>query len=82
MSAFLFLFFLNLAVDCGSLSSPINGSMQGSLTVFPSMVEFACDRGFTLEGSSLRRCQANATWSGDSTHCRGRFFLPLSIAML
>lgn len=74
--------FVNLAVDCGTLPLPTNGSLQGSLTVFPSIVEFACDRGFILEGSSIRRCQANASWSGESTHCRGRFCLPLSIAML
>ncbi|XP_068694975.1 sushi, von Willebrand factor type A, EGF and pentraxin domain-containing protein 1-like isoform X1 [Montipora foliosa] len=58
------------AVDCGLLSPPRNGSVRGSLTIFPNVIDFACDRGFTLEGSPLRWCQANATWSGKTTSCK------------
>ena len=59
------------AVDCGLLSPPRNGSVRGSLTVFPNVIDFACDRGFTLEGSPSRWCQANATWSGKTASCKG-----------
>lgn len=67
--------FLNiaLAVDCGVLLAPLNGSLHGSLTTFPNLVEFSCDEGFLLEGSYERRCQANTTWSGQTTFCRGAF---------
>lgn len=71
-----------LAVDCGTLSAPLNGSVQGSVTTFPNVLQLGCDRGFTLEGSNVRKCQANATWSGRTTFCKGVefvscLFLPL-----
>lgn len=67
-----FLFFYSLvAVDCGPLSVPINGSSFGDSTVFPNNVLFKCDPGFNLNGSSTRMCQANATWSGLAVICVG-----------
>lgn len=65
------LYFL-LAVDCGPLSDPINGSSYGDFTVFPNSVLFKCDAGFNLGGSSARMCQANGTWSGLAAACVGR----------
>ena len=62
---------INLAVDCGRLSAPRNGTLQGSATIFPNVLEFSCDLGFTLGGSAVRKCQANATWSGKRAICRG-----------
>jgi len=67
----LFMCFILPAVDCGSLGVPQNGSLQGSLTVFPNVIKFSCDEGFLLRGSSSRVCQANRTWSGTLTHCEG-----------
>jgi len=61
-----------LAVDCGPLSDPINGSSYGDSTVFPNSVLFKCDAGFNLNGSSARMCQANGTWSGLAAACVGR----------
>ena len=60
-----------LAVDCGPLSVPMNGSSSGNVTVFPNSVQFKCDHGFILHGSVIRRCQANGTWSGFQTLCSG-----------
>ena len=62
---------INLAVDCGELCAPLNGSLQGSATTFPNVLEFSCDVGFILGGSAVRKCQANATWSGNTAICRG-----------
>ncbi|XP_015755011.1 PREDICTED: sushi, von Willebrand factor type A, EGF and pentraxin domain-containing protein 1-like isoform X2 [Acropora digitifera] len=56
-------------VDCGAIDVPINGSLKGSKTVFPNSIQFACDSGFTLWGSTVRTCQANGTWDGIETHC-------------
>lgn len=64
-----------VAVDCGPLAVPINGSLKGSLTTFPSVITFECDRGFRMKGSSSRRCQANRRWSGTPTSCEGMFLL-------
>lgn len=59
------------AVDCGSLSVPVNGSSSGDSTVFPNSMLFYCDTGFILSGSTVRTCQPNATWSGSPTTCSG-----------
>lgn len=63
-----------LAVDCGTLRAPLNGSIQGSVSTFPNVLDFCCDNGFILEGSAVRKCQANATWSGTTTFCKGALF--------
>ena len=39
--------------------SPLNGSWSGDQTVFPNYLQFSCDPGFFLVGSSRRLCQAN-----------------------
>ena len=65
--------FFFLAVDCGALSAPMNGSSSGDSTVFPNSVLFDCDSGFILNGSYKRFCLANGTWSGLQTVCSGTF---------
>ncbi|KAJ7383495.1 hypothetical protein OS493_027659 [Desmophyllum pertusum] len=57
------------AIDCGSLSAPMNGSSSGDTTVFPNSIHFNCDPGFILNGSAIRMCQTNGTWSGFETLC-------------
>ena len=61
-----------LAVECGQLEIPVNGSRQGSLTTFPNTIKFECDEGFILHGSRYRVCQANRTWSGVAAKCIGK----------
>ena len=64
--------FTLVAVNCGGLSSPMNGSISGNLTVYPNIVTFSCDAGFILRGSSVRKCQSNGTWDGYETTCEGK----------
>lgn len=63
------------AKDCGILSVPLNGSLAGSETIFPNEVTFSCDEGFILNGSSVRRCLSNGSWSGIQTSCEGELAL-------
>ena len=72
----LFFYFCS-AVDCGILPVPLNGSIQGSVSTFPNVLEFSCDNGFTIVGSVVRKCQANATWSGRTAFCKGAYFVCL-----
>ena len=59
------------AIDCGPLRSPTNGSVFGLKTIYPNLLRFECEEGFTLNGSPVRNCQANGTWSGEDTFCQG-----------
>lgn len=59
------------AKDCGILSVPLNGSLTGSETTFPNEVTFSCDDGFILNGSSVRHCLSDGSWSGIQTSCEG-----------
>ena len=63
------------AKDCGILSVPMNGSLTGSDTTFPNEVTFSCDEGFILNGSSVRRCLSDGSWSGIQTSCEGKLAL-------
>ena len=67
-------FFLLIAVDCGSLPDPKNGKKTvETRTTFGGRAEFRCrSKGFSLDGSKLRFCQANGNWSGKPTSCRGK----------
>lgn len=60
------------AKNCGALAVPLNGSIAGRETTFPNTVTFSCDEGFLLNGSTVRRCQADGSWSGADTSCEGK----------
>lgn len=61
----------SIAKDCGALAVPLNGSTTGRKTTFPNTVTFSCHEGFLLNGSTVRRCQADGSWSGTETSCEG-----------
>ena len=61
-----------LAVDCGLLQRPNNGTKVGNKTTFLNEVSFFCNKGFYMLGSSKRTCQADKQWSGVKTFCRGK----------
>jgi deleted-in-malignant-brain-tumors protein 1 len=60
-----------VAVDCGRLSRPRNGSISLAKTTFRSLVHFSCDDSLILKGSVSRMCQSNGKWSGTEAHCLG-----------
>ena len=59
------------AVDCGQISAPVNGSITGDKSTYPSYVDIYCDQGFVLRGSHRRKCQANGQWNGTDASCAG-----------
>ena len=61
-----------IAMNCGPLDVPLNGSLTGNETTFPNEVSFSCDKGFILNGSTTRSCQADGAWGGVLTMCKGK----------
>lgn len=59
-----------LAVNCGALPKPDNGSVDVPSTTFESQATYACDPNFGMVGDATRTCQANGTWSGSAPTCK------------
>ena len=64
-----------VAVDCGQPQTLRNGSIVGVNTVFPSVMYLSCHEGFLLRGASQIQCEANGSWSKNSSFCEGNFFI-------
>lgn len=64
-----------VAVDCGQPPTLRNGSIVGVNTVFPSVMYLSCHEGFLLRGASQIHCEANGSWSKNSSFCEGNFFM-------
>jgi formylglycine-generating enzyme required for sulfatase activity len=60
-----------LPVDCGELTAPGNGTMNGTGTTLGSVRTFGCEAGFTVTGSASRTCGADGLWSGALAVCQG-----------
>uniref|UniRef100_A0A8D2QJ77 p-selectin n=1 Tax=Zonotrichia albicollis TaxID=44394 RepID=A0A8D2QJ77_ZONAL len=64
------------AIKCSALTTPKMGQaacshVHGDFT-FGSRCAFSCQKGFVLKGLESRECTALGTWTGDSTHCKGK----------
>ena len=67
---------LFLILDCGSLTSPENGSVRYSTgTTYQSVASFNCSTGYTISTNSTRTCKADKTWSNVTPYCtiKGKF---------
>ena len=59
-----------MPVDCGGLGDPDNGQVVTSGgTILGSVAIYICNDGFNLDGSSMRTCQPDGTWSGNEPTC-------------
>ena len=70
------------ALDCGVLSSPLNGNVTiiGG-TVYPNgQAIYNCDIGYNLNGSMNRSCLVNG-WSGDDPMCESKKRKSLSLSL-
>ena len=66
------LFPLFVAVDCGTLTSPVNGQVTHTAgTTFGQTATYSCNTGYNLVGDSSRTCQATGEWSGNASACQG-----------
>ncbi|MBI5498035.1 MAG: choice-of-anchor D domain-containing protein [Deltaproteobacteria bacterium] len=56
-------------VDCGSLTSPTNGTVSVPTTTFAATATYACNTGYNISGSSTRTCGTGGVWSGSAPSC-------------
>ena len=60
------------AVDCGTLTNPVNGQVSHSGgTTFEQTATYSCNAGYGLVGDNTRTCQATRVWSGSAPTCQG-----------
>ncbi|XP_024115115.1 beta-2-glycoprotein 1 [Oryzias melastigma] len=55
---------------CPYPDPPAHGELYYEDTVYLSTINYTCDEGYTLNGSSTAVCQANATWSTPAPECK------------
>ena len=61
-----------IAVNCGTLSDPVNGRVDTSSgTAFRAVATYTCNTGYILDGSSRRTCGANKQWNFVQPTCKG-----------
>ena len=65
--------YLNTAVQCPPIGSPVNGSLLISGTgVYQDTALYVCEDGLNLVGVSERVCQSDGTWSGSAPTCQSK----------
>lgn len=61
------------SITCPSLPIPTNGDKRGCedtvSELYDTLCSFYCNVGYSLVGSSVRRCLENGTWSGETSLC-------------
>lgn len=66
--------FVCSAITCPSLPIPKHGQKVGCIDPvwepYDTHCSFACQAGYSLLGSSVRRCLQNSTWSGVASSCQ------------
>ncbi|XP_062510209.1 uncharacterized protein LOC134186269 [Corticium candelabrum] len=56
-------------IYCSPLEEIQKGERMGDETICSASVEFKCDTGYRLSGSSIRTCLEDRTWSGQQPTC-------------
>lgn len=70
----------SLVLKCQKLTVPEHGyfvKRKPCDTVRYTACGIRCEVGYTLTGTSIRLCQNNGTWSGDSPSCQGSYVAPI-----
>ncbi|XP_078667428.1 sushi, von Willebrand factor type A, EGF and pentraxin domain-containing protein 1-like [Branchiostoma floridae x Branchiostoma belcheri] len=56
-------------MQCQSLTVPTNGALSTTATSYQTVVNFTCNTGYVLNGTTNTTCQADATWSNTVPTC-------------
>ena len=63
--------FSHTVVSCGDPGSLVNGFRIGDKFTYEELVIYDCNAGYKLQGSIVRKCEANGQWSGSTASCVG-----------
>lgn len=63
--------FSHAVVSCGDPGSLANGFRIGDKFTYEERVIYDCNAGYKLQGSIIRKCEANGQWSGSTSSCVG-----------
>ena len=58
-------------IECDLLPHPPNGQVIVTGTEEGGVAVYICDEGFVLEGTPIRECGSDGTWSGEEPTCEG-----------
>ncbi|XP_076346234.1 sushi, von Willebrand factor type A, EGF and pentraxin domain-containing protein 1-like isoform X1 [Tachypleus tridentatus] len=58
-----------IRITCPQPVDPTNGQVYGDHHRYGDTVQYACDKGFRLEGMIERTCLPDGIWSGDKPQC-------------
>uniref|UniRef100_A0A665UU47 Sushi domain-containing protein n=1 Tax=Echeneis naucrates TaxID=173247 RepID=A0A665UU47_ECHNA len=59
------------AITCGHPGNPTSGRTNGSEFNLNDVVNFTCNRGYTLSGNARAQCRLNGQWSSPLPVCKG-----------
>jgi hypothetical protein len=63
-------------VTCTGAVAPANGTVSSSSAAFGDSITFACNAGYTLAGTAMATCQANAMFSSAAPSCTPNACMP------
>lgn len=58
-----------VVVDCGSLTSPLQGYVLIAESTFGSIANYSCFEGYELDGNMTRTCLECGNWTGNDPMC-------------
>ncbi len=67
-------FSISVVINCGDPGVPANGLRYGEDFTIGQNISFQCQPGYRMEedGSPVRTCTQNGTWSGNMPLCTGK----------
>ncbi|XP_019851357.1 PREDICTED: uncharacterized protein LOC100634273, partial [Amphimedon queenslandica] len=56
-------------VNCGDPGTPTNGSSNGSVYTYNSVVSYQCISGYSISGADTLSCLSTGSWNGSVPYC-------------
>ena len=64
-----------LGTTCPSIQNPLNGELVGDDFSVNSTVQFVCNAGYAVRGSSKSTCLLQGMWSHDPPTCQSLLYV-------